>query len=218
MVEIKKSQKLVNYPDAVQIMENRVDDILVGKKSELIWLLEHPPLYTAGTSSNPSDLTNQLKLPVFDTGRGGQYTYHGPGQRVVYVMLDLNKRGRSIREFVNKLQDWVILTLQDFQVTGSVHCDRIGIWIDPRANKLKAPFRDERKIAALGIRIRKWISFHGVSININPDLTHFRGIVPCGIKDYGVTSLSEMGMNTSYKDFDERLIHNFNIIFDTNSG
>lgn len=217
MIEIKKSFEKVNYQDAVWLMENRVKDILAGKKNEMIWLLEHPPLYTAGTSSKPEDITNQLNLPVFDTGRGGQYTYHGPGQRVVYVMLDLNKRGRSIRNFVNNLQDWIILTLKDFQVTGNVHCDRIGIWVDPRKNELQTPFEDERKIAALGIRIRKWISFHGISININPDLSHFRGIVPCGIRDYGITSLNEMGVNTSYHEFDERLIYNFNIIFGTNS-
>ena len=217
MVEVKISSKQVKYQDAVRIMEQRVADILAGRKSELLWLLEHPPLYTAGTSSNPSDLTNHLNLPVYDTGRGGQYTYHGPGQRVIYVMLDLNRRGRSIKGFVNKLQEWILLTLEDFQVIGNIHCDRIGIWVDPGKNNLRIPFADERKIAALGIRIRKWVSFHGVAVNINPDLAHFSGIVPCGIKEYGITSLSEMGLNTSFKDFDERLMHNFDIIFGINS-
>ncbi len=217
MVEIIFSTQQVKYLDAIRIMEKRIEDIRTRRKSELLWLLEHPSIYTAGTSSRPEDLINQLNLPVFDTGRGGQYTYHGPGQRVVYVMLDLNKRGKSIRGFVNKLQEWIILTLHDFQLTGRTHCNRIGIWIDPKENKLKVPFEDERKIAALGIRIRKWISFHGVSVNINPDLTHFSGIVPCGIRDYGVTSLSELGLSISYKEFDERLINNFNLIFGSNS-
>ncbi|MCY3675216.1 MAG: lipoyl(octanoyl) transferase LipB [Paracoccaceae bacterium] len=214
MVELKKSIYLTEYPDAVRFMEKRVKSILEGQEQELLWFLEHPSIYTAGTSSRDKDLINQFDFPVFTTGRGGQYTYHGPGQRVVYVMLDLNKRGRSIRDFIGKLQDWIIVTLSDFQIVGKTHSDRIGIWVDPRENKLECPFEDERKIAALGIRIRKWITFHGISININPELKYFSGIVPCGIKDYGVTSLSELGVEVTTQEFDQRLIENFKLVFD----
>ncbi len=213
MVEVIKSITRVNYPDALGFMEQRVDDILSGKKEELIWLLEHPPIYTAGTTAQNHDLINQLNLPVFRTGRGGQYTYHGPGQRVIYIMLNLNTRGKSIRAFVNKLQDWIIITLKDYDVIGSVRRGRIGIWIDPKENTSLGPLREEKKIAALGIRIRKWVSFHGVAINIKPDLTHFQGIVPCGIREFGVTSLSELGIETTYDEFDERFINNFHVIF-----
>lgn len=214
MVEIKKSINPVDYPDAVRLMKKRVKSILEGREQELLWFLEHPPIYTAGTSSRDEDLINQFNFPVFATGRGGQYTYHGPGQRVVYVMLDLNMRGKSIRGFVNKLQDWIILTLSDYQVAGKANSDRIGIWVDPQENKLGCSFDDERKIAALGIRIRKWITFHGISININPELKHFSGIVPCGVRDYGVTSLSELGIEVTTQEFDERLIENFKLVFD----
>ncbi|MCY4186240.1 MAG: lipoyl(octanoyl) transferase LipB [Rhodobacteraceae bacterium] len=213
MVEIVRSLNPVSYPDALLLMEERVTDILEGRKQEMLWFIEHPPMYTAGTSSRDEDLFNQFGLPVFHTGRGGQYTYHGPGQRIVYVFLNLNERGKSIREFVDKLQLWIILTLSDYQLVGKAHPDRIGIWIDPRENKLGCPFDDERKIAALGVRIRKWITFHGIAININPELEYFSGIVPCGIRDYGVTSLSEMGIEVSTQEFDERLIKNFKIAF-----
>lgn len=191
----------VTYHDAIAFMEQRVADIRTGIAEELIWLLEHPPLYTAGTSARPEDLV-EARFPVYQTGRGGQYTYHGPGQRVAYAMLDLKKRYApqtpDVRDFVHRLEQWLIDTLAGFGVTGERREGRIGIWVAEPSGK-------EAKIAALGIRIRQGVSYHGIAINVNPDLSHFSGIVPCGIREYGVTSLAALGVKASMAQVDERL-------------
>ena len=206
-VEWLTSTAPVPYPEALTRMEERVNAIIAGKASETVWLLEHPPLYTAGTSAKGSDLLNANGLPVYESGRGGQYTYHGPGQRIAYVMLDLKRRKPDLRAFVQSLEDWLIATLADFGVKGEKHCDRIGVWVKRDAN-----FDD--KIAALGIRLRKWVSFHGVALNVNPDLSHYEGIVPCGVRGHGVTSLKALGVSASMKDIDESLKRNFGKIFE----
>ena len=184
-------------------MEVRAAAIAAGEASERVWLLEHPPLYTAGTSAKPADLVAPDRFEVFKSGRGGQYTYHGPGQRVAYTMLDLNTRGRDVRAFVQQLEHWVIGTLAEFGIDGQIRAGRVGVWV-PRPDK--APLADgtirEDKIAAIGIRLRKWISFHGISVNIDPDLSHYDGIVPCGISDHGVTSFHDLGLPISMADFD----------------
>ena len=167
-----------------------------------MWLLEHPPIYTAGTSSQVKDLLQAERFPVYRTGRGGQYTYHGPGQRVAYVMLDLSKRGSDIRGYVRNLEDWIIATLAQLDIFGKQGDGRVGIWVVNNSG-------DEQKIASIGVRIRRWISFHGIAINVHPDLTHFDGIVPCGILEYGVTSLREMGKQTSLRDIDFALKKTF---------
>ncbi|MEM7724144.1 MAG: lipoyl(octanoyl) transferase LipB, partial [Pseudomonadota bacterium] len=203
MVEWITSDAPVSYPEALRVMEDRVAAISAGRADEAIWLLEHPPLYTAGTSARPEDLTDPDRFPVYEARRGGQYTYHGPGQRVAYVMLDLNKRGRDIRKFVAGLEAWVIAALDDFNVKGEIREGRVGVWV---ARPEKPPLADghprEDKIAAIGIRLRKWVSFHGISINHDPDLSHFDGIVPCGIKDHGVTSLVDLGLPVTMDDLD----------------
>ena len=203
MVEWITSNEPVAYEAAVTWMEARAEAIARGEANEAIWLLEHPALYTAGTSARPSDLKDPDRFPVHQSRRGGQYTYHGPGQRVVYVMLDLNRRGRDIRAFVTALESWVIATLDSFNVQGAVHADRVGVWV-PRPEK--PPLSDgaprEDKIAAIGVRLRKWVSFHGLSINLDPDLTHFDGIVPCGITGHGVTSLVDLGLPVTMDDLD----------------
>jgi lipoyl(octanoyl) transferase len=201
------SDKPLNYLDAVAFMETRAAAISSGCARELIWLLEHPPLYTAGTSSNPDDLVAPDRFPVFKTGRGGQYTYHGPGQRVAYVMLDLNRRGKDVRAFVTKLERWIIETLAEFNVAGESRRDRVGVWV-PRGGGR------EDKIAAMGIRVRKWVTFHGISINVDPDLEHFSGIVPCGISEHGVTSLVDLGLPVGMHDLDIALADRFAQIFD----
>ena len=210
MVEWITSDSPVDYPSAVGWMEARADAIARGEADEAIWLLEHPPLYTAGTSARPEDLKDPDRFPVFDTRRGGQYTYHGPGQRVVYVMLDLNRRGRDVRAFVGALEAWVIATLASFNVTGEVRAGRVGVWV---ARPDKPPLPDgtprEDKIAAIGVRLRKWISFHGLSINLDPDLSHFDGIVPCGIEGHGVTSLVDLGLPVTMDDLDLALKASF---------
>ncbi|NNK79240.1 MAG: lipoyl(octanoyl) transferase LipB [Litoreibacter sp.] len=215
MVEWITSPGLTPYPDAVAAMETRADAIFRGEAGEAIWLLEHPPLYTAGTSAKPADLTDPERFDVFETNRGGQYTYHGPGQRVAYVMLDLSKRGRDVRLFVQNLEAWVIATLAEFNVTGEIREGRVGVWV-PRPEK--APLPDgspaEDKIAAIGVRLRKWVSFHGLSINVEPDLTHFEGIVPCGISDQGVTSLVDLGLPVTMGDVDDALKRTFSEVFD----
>ncbi len=203
MVEWITSNGLVEYASAVAQMEAHADAIAAGTADEAIWLLEHPPLYTAGTSARPADLTDPHRFPVHASRRGGQYTYHGPGQRVVYVMLDVGARGRDVRAFVQSLEDWIIATLAAFNVKGETRDGRVGVWV-VRHDKPVGPtgVAPEDKIAALGIRLRKWVSFHGLSINVDPDLRHFEGIVPCGIRDHGVTSLVDLGLPVAMHDLD----------------
>ncbi|MBY6201075.1 lipoyl(octanoyl) transferase LipB [Maritalea mobilis] len=214
MVEWITSDAPVPYPEAVAWMEARADAIARGEAGECIWLLEHPPLYTAGTSANPADLRMPDRFPVYETRRGGQYTYHGPGQRVAYVLLDLNKRGRDIRRFVTSLETWVIAALAEFNLRGEIRPGRVGVWI---ARPEKPPLPDgtprEDKIAAIGVRIRKWVSFHGISINVDPDLDHFDGIVPCGISGHGVTSLVDLGLLVTMDDLDVALKRTFDEVF-----
>ena len=215
MVEWKITDGLTDYADAVRVMEARVDAISAGDADELIWLVEHPPLYTAGTSAKRDDLLDPDRFPVYDSKRGGQYTYHGPGQRVVYVMLDLNKRGRDIRQFVKSLETWVIETLATFNVKGEIREGRVGVWVE-RPEK-PAPITGgvaEDKIAAIGIRLKKWVSYHGISINVDPHLDHFDGIVPCGISTFGVTSLVDLGLPVTMDDVDAALQTAFHTVFD----
>ena len=188
----------VDYPAAVNAMERRVSAIRDGTASEQVWLLQHPPLYTAGTSARPVDLLEPDRLPVYRTGRGGQYTYHGPGQLVGYVMLDLSRRGSDVRRFVRDLEAWLIATLAHYGVHGERREGRVGIWVDRGI----APdgTRHEEKIAAIGVRVRRWVSFHGVALNVAPDLGHFTGIVPCGISEHGVTSLADLGIATTVSE------------------
>ena len=214
MVDWKISKGLVDYSEAVARMETRVAQIADGTADELIWLLEHPPLYTAGTSAELSDLTDPDRFPVHTSKRGGQYTYHGPGQRVIYVMLDVGKRGRDVRAFVQNLEAWVIATLADFNVVGEMRCGRVGVWVQRPEKPLQANGElAEDKIAAIGIRLRKWVSFHGISINVEPDLDHFSGIVPCGITEHGVTSLVDLGLPVTMDDLDVALRRNFELTF-----
>jgi lipoyl(octanoyl) transferase len=213
MLEWREWPGLTPYEDALAAMEARVAAINAGTADEAVWLLEHPPLYTAGTSARIEDLTDPNRFPVHEVRRGGQYTYHGPGQRVVYVMLDLNRRGRDVRRFVTALEDWVIATLAAFNVTGERRAGRVGVWVvrpDRPANADGSPAED--KIAAIGVKLRKWVSFHGISINVEPDLTHFSGIVPCGIRDHGVTSLVELGLPVTMADLDAALRTSFDTI------
>jgi lipoyl(octanoyl) transferase len=206
---------LTPYPDALGVMESRVDSIVAGREDELVWLLEHPPLYTAGTSADPSDLLDPGRFPVFASRRGGEYTYHGPGQRVAYAMLDLNRRGRDLRAYVNGLEEWVIRALAEFGVTAGRRAGRVGVWV---ARPDKAPLPDggpaEDKIAAIGVRMRRWVAFHGVAINVEPDLAHYDGIVPCGIRGYGVTSLVDLGLPVAMEDLDVALRRSFDEVFE----
>ena len=191
----------VAYPDAVAAMEARAADIAEGRAGELVWLLEHPPLYTAGVSARGTDLLDPDRFPVFESGRGGQYTYHGPGQRVAYVMLDLTKRARDVRAFVAALEAWVIEALAAFNVEGGVREGRVGVWVER-----KGPgWSREDKIAAIGVKLRRWVSFHGVSLNVEPDLDHFGGIVPCGQTEHGVTSLVDLGLPVTMDEADAAL-------------
>lgn len=214
MVDWTSSSGFVPYPDAVAEMEAHVAKIVNGEADERVWLLEHPPLYTAGTSANIADLVDPDRFPVYASARGGQYTYHGPGQRVAYAMLDLNRRGRDVRKFVTQLEDWVIRTLAEFNVQGERRAGRVGVWV-VRKDKPKTATGDypEDKIAAIGVRLRKWISFHGISINVEPDLSHFDGIVPCGIREHGVTSLVDLGLPVSMADLDIALKTSFRDVF-----
>ena len=191
----------VPYEAALAFMEERIEQIASGTAPELIWLLEHPPIYTAGTSAQPADLLQPDRFPVFETGRGGQYTYHGPGQRIAYVMLDLRARGRDVRGLITLLEDWIIHTLAAFNVKGEVRPDRVGVWVARPDRGAGA----EDKIAAIGLRLRHWISFHGLSINVEPDLEHFSGIVPCGVSQHGVTSLADLGLVVSMPNVDMAL-------------
>ena len=195
----------VDYADAVARMEARVAAIRAGTEPELVWLLEHPPLYTAGTSARDADLVAPGRLPVHRTGRGGQYTYHGPGQRVAYVMVDLNRRGRDLRCFVWQLEQWVIETLAAFNVTGERRDGRVGVWV--------ARDGREDKVGAVGVRVKRWVTYHGVSINVDPDLAHYAGIVPCGITEHGVTSLAHLGIPATMADVDVALQRAFTKVF-----
>ncbi|MGR3660506.1 MAG: lipoyl(octanoyl) transferase LipB [Paracoccaceae bacterium] len=214
MVDWVTAPGLTPYPDAVEFMENRANAIASGTASELIWLVEHPPLYTGGTSAKISDLTDPDRFPVFETRRGGQYTYHGPGQRVAYTMLDVSARGRDVRKFVQALEEWVIATLAEFNVTGERRAGRVGVWVTRKDRPRNADgTAHEAKIAAIGVRLRKWVSFHGISINVEPDLTHYDGIVPCGISDHGVTSLVDLGLPVTMDDVDLALRKTFERMF-----
>jgi lipoyl(octanoyl) transferase len=202
------SPGLTDYELAVRFMEDRAQKIRRGEASELLWLVEHPPLYTAGTSARDADLTGPSPFPVHVTGRGGQLTYHGPGQRVGYVMLDLKQRfGGDVRAFVHSLERWLIASLAPFDIQGETRADRVGVWVRRQGRG------DEAKIAALGVRVRGGVSFHGVSLNVAPDLSHYDGIVPCGITEFGVTSLADLGVGASMKDVDMSLVAAFEGIF-----
>jgi lipoyl(octanoyl) transferase len=206
-IEWRVSEGLVPYPEAVAEMDRRVAAILAGTASELIWLVEHPPLYTAGTSARETDLLEPNRLPVFPSGRGGQFTYHGPGQRVVYVMLNLADRARDVRCFVSYLEDWIIGALAEFGISGERRTDRIGVWLPASRGK------PEAKIAAIGVRVRHWVTFHGLSINVAPNLEDYAGIVPCGALGYGVTSLADQGVGATMADVDTALKHGVGGLF-----
>jgi len=195
----------VSYPEAVAFMEARVAAIHAGRAPEMVWLLEHPPLYTAGTSADAADLIDAHRFPVYSSGRGGQYTYHGPGQRVAYVMLDLDRRGRDVRRYVRDLEEWLIRTLARFEVIGERRDGRVGIWV--------AHDGLEEKIAAIGVRIRRWVTFHGVALNVSPDLSHFSSIVPCGISSYGVTSLKALRIEVTMAEVDAAMKAAFDDVF-----
>jgi lipoyl(octanoyl) transferase len=200
----------VGYLDAVAAMEARAAAIADGEADELVWLLEHPPLYTAGVSAKAHDLLTPDRFPVFSSGRGGQYTYHGPGQRVAYVMLDLKARRRDVRAFVAALEAWVIGALDAFNVVGEVREGRVGVWVERKAPGVSTR---EDKIAAIGVKIRRWVSFHGISLNVEPDLSHFDGIVPCGVTAHGVTSLIDLGLPITMDEADEALRSSFQAVF-----
>jgi len=205
-IEWKISDQLVTYPDALALMEKRVRAIRAGDAGELVWLLEHPPLYTAGTSADPADLVDPDRFPVYDAGRGGQYTYHGPGQRVGYFLLDLKKRGRDVRQFVFSLEEVIIRSLAAFGVTAERRAGRVGVWVTRSDGR-------EEKVAAIGVRVRQWVTFHGISINVEPDLSHFSGIVPCGIAEHGITSMTDLGLPITMDDLDVVLKGVFDEVF-----
>ncbi|WP_022729286.1 lipoyl(octanoyl) transferase LipB [Fodinicurvata sediminis] len=205
--EWRLSTTAIDYPEALEAMEQRAAEIAADQAREAVWLLEHPPLYTAGTSADPSDLLSP-QFPVYETGRGGQYTYHGPGQRVAYVMLNLKKRRPDVRLFVHSLEDWLIRALQEFNLRGERREGRVGIWIvDEKSGQ-------EKKIAAIGVRVRRWVTFHGISLNLEPDLSHFQGIIPCGIREHGVTSLVDQGLPVTFDDLDAALYRSFLATFE----
>ena len=206
-IEWKTSSKPVPYEDAVGEMETRVAQIRSNTGSEMVWFLEHPPLYTAGASAKDSDLLDPEAFPVHKTGRGGQYTYHGPGQRIVYVMLDLQRRGPDLHQFVRDLEQWLIDSLAELGVTSERRDGRVGVWVPLGAGR-------EAKVAALGIRVRRWVSFHGISLNVAPDLSHYEGIVACGVQEHGVTSLEALGVAASMAEVDAILKEKFITIFD----
>jgi len=208
-VEWRVSDGLTGYQEALAEMEARAEAIAAGHAPELVWLLEHPPLYTAGTSARPEDLVAPGRFPVHRTTRGGQVTYHGPGQRIAYVMLDLQTRGRDVRRFVASLEDWIIRALAEFNLRGERREERVGVWI---SRPDKGAGRED-KLAAIGIRLRKWVTFHGISLNVDPDLTHFDGIVPCGVRDQGVTSLVDLGRLVSTPEVDMVLRRAFEEVF-----
>lgn len=201
------SPGLTPYEPALAFMEQRAAAIAAGEADELIWLVEHPPLYTAGVTAKKDDLLAPARFPVHVTGRGGQYTYHGPGQRVVYVMIDLSRRGRDVRLFINTLEQWIIDALARFNVQGEIREGRVGVWV-----KREGVDRED-KIAAIGVKIRRWVSYHGLALNVEPDLEHFSGIVPCGIRDAGVTSLVDLGLPVTMDDADAALRTSFESLF-----
>jgi len=205
-MEWRISDGLIDYAQAVQAMEARVAAIRAGQAEELVWLLQHPPLYTAGTSAKDTDLLQPDRLPVYRTGRGGQYTYHGPGQRIAYVMLDLQRREMDVRQYVGLLEAWLIATLGRFNLRGERRDGRVGIWIDRGQGR-------EDKIAAVGVRVRRWVTYHGVALNVEPDLSHYAGIVPCGIQDHGVTSLVDMGLPIEMAEVDVQLANAWDEVF-----
>ncbi len=205
-VRWRRSSSPVDYPQALAFMEQRVAEIRSGEAEEMVWLLEHPPVYTAGTSARPEDLL-EARFPVYAVGRGGKFTYHGPGQRVGYVMLDLGRRGRDLRRFVRMLESWLIGTLAEFGIRGERREGRVGIWVT-------LPGGGEGKIAALGVRVRRWVTYHGVSLNIDPDLSHFRGIVPCGLGQFPVTSMAALGVEASVDTVDAALRRQFAAVFE----
>ncbi len=204
-IEWRVEDRPVAYPQAVAAMEARAAAIRAGAAPEQVWLLEHPPLYTAGTSAREEDLLDAGGFPVYRTGRGGQFTYHGPGQRVAYVMLDLQRRKPDVRRFVCDLEEWIIRALANFNVTGERRQGRVGIWVQSGGS--------EAKIAAIGVRVRRWVTFHGIALNVDPDLSHFSGIVPCGIEGYGVTSLAALGLPVTLADVDVALRDAFDDVF-----
>ena len=208
-VEWRISDGLTDYCEAVAEMEAIAEQVARGDGPQTVWLVEHPPLFTAGTSADPLELVEPDRFPVYRSGRGGRYTYHGPGQRVAYVMLDLRRRHRDVRRFVHDLEEWIIRTLGHFQIRGERRDDRVGVWV--ARPEIGAGVED--KIAAIGIRIRHWVSFHGIAINVDPDLSHFSGIVPCGIREHGVTSLADLGITASMEDVDIALRAEFDAVF-----
>lgn len=205
-LEWRISNQLISYPDALEEMEERVRAIRAGEAPEMVWLLEHPPLYTAGTSAKLDDLVDPDRFPVYDAGRGGEYTYHGPGQRVGYFLLDLKKRGRDVRQFVFSLEDVIIRSLAAFGVTAERRHGRVGVWVTREDGR-------EEKVAAIGVRVRQWVTYHGIAINVEPDLSHFEGIVPCGIAEHGVTSLADLGLPVTMDDLDVVLKQVFDEVF-----
>ena len=205
-VEWRVEPGLTDYPAAVAAMEARVAAIREGRLPELIWLVEHPPLYTAGTSAAPGDLLQPDRFPVYSSGRGGEFTYHGPGQRVAYVMLDLKRRGPDVRRFVHDLEEWIVRALAAFSVAGERRDGRVGIWVPRQGGR-------EDKIAAIGVRVRRWVTYHGIAINVAPELEHFSGIVPCGIRGHGVTSLVDLGLPVGLPDLDAALRASFPGVF-----
>lgn len=214
LVDWIKSEELVDFSHSISWMEKRAVQIYTQERSECVWLLQHPPIYTAGTSAKIKDLKDPDRFPVIKTSRGGQYTYHGPGQRVIYVMLDLNKRGKDIKKYVKNLEIWVIRSLAKLEITGETRSGRVGIWVS-RPNKPSLPDGSVRedKIAAIGVRLKKWITYHGISINVNPDLSHFNGIVPCGISNQGITSFEDLDNRNNINDLDNCLKETFEEVF-----
>lgn len=208
-VEWVISEGLTPYPDALAEMDRLAGEIAAGRARERVWLVEHPPLYTAGTSSHEEDLIDPDRFPVFRSGRGGQFTYHGPGQRVAYVMLDLSRRTSDLRCYVATLERWIIATLAEFNIRGERREDRVGVWVRRPARGENA----EDKIAAIGIRVRRWVTFHGVSLNVEPDLSHYAGIVPCGVQRHGVTSLVDLGIPVTMPEVDAMMCKTFTEIF-----
>jgi len=210
-MEWRISDGLVDYEQAVQAMEARVAAIRAGSEEELVWLLQHPPLYTAGTSAKDADLLQPDRLPVHRTGRGGQYTYHGPGQRIAYVMLDLQRRQMDVRHYVALLEAWLIATLRRFNLRGERRDGRVGLWIDRGQGR-------EDKIAAVGVRVRRWVTYHGIALNVEPDLSHYAGIVPCGIQEHGVTSLVDLGLPIEMAEVDVQLARAWDEVFGGDAG
>ena len=208
LIECKITDSLVPYQSSVEAMEQRVTAIKKGPERELVWLLEHPPIYTRGNSASEDELLRSPRFPVFDTGRGGRYTYHGPGQRVIYVMLALTNHGSDVRAYVNKLEQWLMDTLAEFDINAERRLGRVGIWISGKDKR-------DLKIGAIGVRVRRWISFHGASLNVAPDLQNYSDIVPCGVRDHGVTSIAELGMNCTMSNVDSALRSNFEKHFGT---